>query len=337
MTETHTDHLAAPHRALGLRPPTNQPALMLAPLLTGVVPGHPTVADHFGRIANWTLGANDRFATCGPTSVANLLRIIFKYLLGQDVAITNSAIFDLYRRSGNPDFDPRTGADDNGVVMQKMLGALRSGGIEVTRADGSREMVKAIAYAKVNPGSLDEVRAAISIFGGVLFGVNLETAQHRQTDARPPVWDYVKSGNWGGHAVVAGGYNSSPTGVDVPAVSWAEVVGTTDRFLAMQLREVWVPVFPQHLAYPAFQDGVDLSGLAAAFQALTKQVLPLPTPSPTPAPVPTPDPTPVPPAKDPADVALADASRAWVTQRHTGTPKLVADALKTWMAKRGMS
>src|SRR5436190_16980905 len=104
---------------------------------------------------------NDQYGDCGPVSVANYIRLVTQYLTGAEVAVSQDAVFDLYRRSGNPNFDPATDADDNGVDMQTMLEALAAGGI-----GGG---FKPVAFAKVDVTRVDEVRAAIAIFGGVLF------------------------------------------------------------------------------------------------------------------------------------------------------------------------
>jgi hypothetical protein len=274
---------------LGRRPKIDAPALKLADVLTGAIPAHPATADHFGS-TEFGLYENDKFGDCGPTSVANLVRLVSVGLTGQIVKPSQDDVFALYRSSGNPNFNPDTGEDDNGVIMQKMLSALRKNGI----GDGRGNMIRPIAFAKVDATNDDEVRAAISIFGGVLFGVDLEVAQQGQTDADPPKWNYKKSGEWGGHAVLAGAYENGNLD-DV--ISWALRVETTQSFRQHQLDEAWVVVWQWNLDNPAFQEGVDLDALAAAFKSLTGQSLPLPvnpTPVPPtpPAPAPTPTPTP---------------------------------------------
>lgn len=281
------EYLAVPGRRLGRLAPSHAPALHLRAVLTGTVPAHPAAADHLSRVPAWMLGGNDRFGTCGPTYVANLVVLTWKYLLGLDVTVSDEAVFDLYRRSGNPNFDPQTDADDNGVVMQDMLDALLKGGIEITHADGSTEVVKPLAFAAVDHTSLDEIRAATSIIGAVGFGVDLETAQQAQTDAG--LWDYRRSSEWGGHAVMGGAYTSSAVlhTPDETVITWQEPVGTTDAFLEHQLEECWVVIWPAHLQHPDFQAGVDLAALAADYRALTGRDFPAaPPPGPGPAPVP---------------------------------------------------
>src|SRR5437899_1335003 len=220
---------------LGRRPPKNAPALRLANVLTGVVPVHPVSVDHFAEVADWGMYDNDRYGVCGPTSVANQRKLITRYLAAEQ-SPTQDDVFDLYRRSGNPNFAPATGADDNGVDMQTMLEAVHSGGIGGT---------KCVGFAKVNVSNLDEVRAAIAIFGSLLLGVNLETAQQVQTQRQ--LWDYAPSSLWGGHAVLTGRYTSARTGGDLAVITWAEIVGLTDAFEQHQVEEAWVVIWPEHL------------------------------------------------------------------------------------------
>ena len=262
--------------ALGRRPPKRAPAVMLK--LTGVVPEHPATVDHLSRAGlAFGLYENDDFSDCGPTSVANLVRLVTSWLGGGMVAPTQNDVFDLYRRSGNPDFNPATDADDNGVDMQTMLEALLAEGI------GGR---KPVAFASVDHTDVDAVRAAVAIFGGVLFGVDLQEAQRDQTDARR--WEYAPSPEWGGHAVMAGQYED-PDGVGsdvLGVVTWAQQVECTDAFLAHQLDEVWVVIWPEHLTDAGFLAGVDVQALAADYQALTGRPLPIPLPGPDPRPDP---------------------------------------------------
>ena len=306
-------------RKLGRRPPSNKPALMLGDILTGVAPAHPATADHFGSLA-FGLYANDKYGDCGPTSVANLVRLVTGGLLGAEVQPSQDDVFDLYRRSGNPNFDPKTDADDNGVDMQTMLGALLAGGI----GDGKGNKIKPIAFAKVDVSSDDQLSAAVSIFGGVLWGVDLEIAQQTQTDAHPARWDYQKTGEWGGHAIVNGAYES---GSLEDVISWGQRIQTTATFRRHQLDEAWVVVWQWNLDHPAFQQGVDLAALSAAYKNLTGRDLPVPAPGPAPTPTPAGD----------ADATLWAATKAWAGGHHTGDNAKAAAAIKAWAAAKHLS
>jgi hypothetical protein len=293
--------------------------------LTGVVPAHPPAADFLTGVPRWCLGANTRYGTCGPTYVANSAVLTWHWLLGEDITVTDDQVFDLYRRSGNPGFDPATGAGDNGVDMTVMLAELARNGIGITHPGGQAETVKPVCFAAVDT-SIDDVRAVTSIFGSIGFGLDLDLAQRDQT--RAGLWDYAPgSAPWGGHATLGGSYTSAARGRDESLVTWASVVGTTDAFLARQLPEAYVIVWPAIWARPAFQAGVDQAALAAAYQAFTGRPFPLPVAPPPGGDV----------RADAADRELAAGLPAgWATAPHGGPNKRAARAVRAWLARKNL-
>lgn len=302
-------------RMLGRRAPKNAPALHASRFLTGAVPAHPVAADNLSK-ATYGLYDNDTYGVCGPTSVANQRRQVTAYLGGRQVDPTQNDVFDLYRRSGNPDFDPADpgGPGDGGVDMQTMLEEVQRNGI------GGE---KCLAFAKLDPSNVEEVKAWVAIFGGVLVGVNLLTAQRSQRGT----WDYERSAEWGGHAVFGGGYDPNPE-----FISWAEKFETTPSFWSHQVEEVWGVIWEEHLGTVAFQEGVDQQALESAYIELTGR--PFPRVGPQPSPAPGEHPEPAPPSADDADRALAAHLRPWVDQHHYGLGHEVAQALRTWLTAK---
>jgi hypothetical protein len=292
----HIENFRPAGRRIGLRPPSNNPAILFSRIWTGVTPAHPLIVNYLDAVRDWAMLGNDTWGDCGPVSVANARALVSRTLVGVEHYPTLDDVLDLYRRSGNPNFPN----DDNGVDMQQMLGEVHKNGIAGT---------KCVAFAKVNLNNMDEVRAAIAIFGGLLLGVNLDVAQQSQTDTTK-VWDYVPgSAVWGGHAVLAGAYTSL-TGkgqADLGLVSWAEVLGLTDTFWSKQGMEAWVVVWEENFGTTQFMQSVNLDALAADYQALTDSPLPLPAP---PAPAPSPSPVPPSPSPAPSDV-LAEIQKLW--------------------------
>jgi hypothetical protein len=302
---------------------------------TGTLPPHPISADHLTSVPRWMLGGNDRFGTCGPTYVANSAVLTWHWLKGEEITVPDDAIWDLYRRSGNPNFNPQTDADDNGVDMTVMLSALVKGGITITHANGTTETIKPLAFAQ-HATDIDTVRAVTSIFGHDGFGLDLDQAQQAQTDRG--LWDYAPSGPWGGHAVLGGSYTSAAGAGqrDESVVTWAEVCGTTDSFLSHQLSEAYVIVWAPVWDHPAFQAGVDQAALAADYQAVTGRPFPAPAPVPPPPPPPPPPPVPGTIRIDPADTALDHAiPTSWLHGRHIGDAGRVAGAIHTWRTAKG--
>ena len=264
--------LAHPKYKLGLLPPDPSRKVLKLRWRQGVVPPSPDRVDH---LTGWSfdMGGNNQFGTCGPTSVANSEEMTTAWLSPPEKEIALNDVFDLYRRSGNPNFDPRTGRGDAGVVMSVMLSALQRGGI------GGHTP---LAYAQLDDTSDASVAACIDRFGGVLFAVTLEVAQQHQTDLG--TWDYSRSSVWGGHAILAGAYDLPSGMFDV--VTWQKRVRTTQRFRRNQLDEVWVILWPDIVnSGKLFDAGVDLVQLAADYETLTGRAFPVPVP-PEPSPPP---------------------------------------------------
>lgn len=317
---------------LGLRrgDPT-RPALRLGPALTGQVPAHPASADNASRIPDWGMLGNDAAGDCGPAGVLHQRMQVTTYLTATPYIATTAEAIAFYQQCC-PEYDPATGAGDDGVVLQDMLDVA---------AHVAVEGVAPVAYARVDHTNLDEVRAAIALFGSVLFGVDLDNAQQTQQ-----VWDYVPgTGDWGGHCVLGVAYTDAPSGADVGVVTWGEVVATTDAFLAHQLQEAWAVIWPEHLGSAEFVAGVDLTVFAADFEAITGRPLPVPTPPPAPAP-PAPPTPPAPPAPappgpvtpppvDPADAALVTALDPWAAEHHVGPNAHAKAAYLRWRTAKG--
>jgi hypothetical protein len=200
--------------------------------------------------------------------------------------------------------------------MQTMLEALLAGGI----GDGKGGNIKPVAFAKVDVTNDAELEAAVAIFGGCLWGVNLQTAQQRQTDQSPPRWDYDQSGEWGGHAVMNGKFEAGGPGVDAEVISWGRDIETTDAFRGRQLEEAWIVIFPWHLEHPAFLAGVSLQALAAEYHALTGDELLIPAPSPKRS------------RAGAADIALWNATELYARQSTH-----VAKALRAWATAKKLT
>lgn len=256
-------------RSLGLRGPSNplRARLRLRDFVR-VVPDHPIAVDDAADVV-YGLDGNDRWGVCVPTGKDNLHRTVSRLLTGAQVSMTQDQIFIDYR-SQNPNFNPDTGTDDNGMVIQEYLEYL------VHRGD-------ILGFASVDLNDEDEVRAATYLFLGLLVGVNLDVAQQSQTDRG--LWDYVAgSRSWGGHCVAQVGY--APAGDK--AITWNQSVTMTPTFCARQRFEAWVVLFGEHVTHPGFRAGFDLPKYAHAFTDITGRPFPAVVP-------PEPEP-PVPPA-----------------------------------------
>jgi hypothetical protein len=267
----YNENIVVPGKRLGLMRDQGRECLFMPFKAEAIDITTPASDDHVSGVAAWNMGGNDKYSTCGPTSVSNYVTMVYQYLLGQAITVADADVFALYRAAGNPGFDPATGADDNGVDMVTLLNAWSDVGINVTHADGSQENVKPVAFGAVSV-SIDSIRTTTAVFGGAILAVQLDTAQQAQTASG--LWDYSASGVWGGHAIMGCAYSGQPTGRDEEIITWAEPVGLSDAFVANQLEQAFAVVLTAHLTHPAFLAGVNVQQLASDYQELTGDSFP---------------------------------------------------------------
>jgi hypothetical protein len=270
-------------RKFGRKPPKNAPSLKLSSFLTGIIPDHPSSEDYLSRLQNWQMLGNDQYGDCVAVTWANMRRLVTAVLSTENYP-TMDQVTTLYKTQ-NPNFPTQ----DDGMDIQTCL--------EYLHSTGGPDGTKIVAFARVNLSNLEEVKAALAIFGCLWIGINVQQANMTQFYQGQP-WDYVSgSPKDGGHSVIGGGYTGQ-TSNDIRFITWAQETGFTDNFWNKQVEEVWAVIWPEQLGSVEFQQGIDLNKLAADYKALTGNDLnvnPAPQPPPpAPSPTPTPNPTPGP-------------------------------------------
>jgi len=284
----------------GRRAPKRAPALRLGSLLTGVVPAHPAAEDYLAALhGGWQMLGNDQYGDCVAVTWANVRRLVTSTLTPHGSYPSLDEVIALYKTQ-NPGFP----AQDDGMDIQTAL--------EYLAKTGGPDGVKAVAFAKVDHSNVNEVKAALAIFGYLWVGINvLDSNMTEFDDGRP--WDYDPSSPVdGGHSIIVGGYGppgGGALGGDERFITWAEETSFSDSFWSHQVEESWVVVWPEHLGSEAFLAGVNVAQLAADYQEITGRVLPVPAPPP-PAPTPTPGPDPVTLLEDAAELIRTVAASA---------------------------
>jgi hypothetical protein len=326
----------------GKKPPKRHPALHVSNYLTGVVPPHPAAADYLAALGGgWKMLGNgpdpenaangvpaEGAGDCVPVTWANLRRLMTGALTNREVYPDLAQVVTAYKTQ-NPGFP----SEDNGCDIQTFL--------EYLHKDGGPDGVKALAFFQVNPQDPEQCKAALAVFGHLWSG-ELVTSANEQEFSQSKPWDYVRnSPQEGGHSTLVGGYGTPGSGAlggDERFITWAEETSFTDRFWGTQVDELWVVLWPEHLGYREFMEGMDLTTLAADYKELTGKDFPIPLPTP-PAPGPTPTPTP-PPGMDAADTALAAVGDLWSEHHHVHSPANpdnadMQAAYKAWRTAKG--
>ena len=265
----------------GRRAPKRAAALQLKHYLTGVVPAVPADEDYLAALGGgWQMLGNDTYGDCVAVTWANVRRLVTATLTATANYPTMDQVIAVYKTQ-NPGFP----GDDNGMDIQTLL--------EYLVSTGGPDGVRAAGFAAVDVANPAEVKAAIALFGYVWTGINVLQANMSEfSDGQP--WDFSNSPIDGGHSVVTGGYGApgaGPLGGDERFITWAQETSFTDAFWTNCVEEAWVVIWPEHLANAEFLAGVNITQLAADYQAITGKPFPASVTPPKPAP---PKPSPAP-------------------------------------------
>lgn len=263
---------AHPTKKLGKLAPIPGRAAVPFGRFVSAAPAHP-IADPAPDLV-YPMDRNDVAGDCVVAGLDHTLQTIAA-ALGVQRKNWSDAELLAYYRTQNPGM--KTWADagssnDRGMIIQTFLEYLVAQGV-------------ILAFGKIDHTNPDEMRAATYLGLAIVTGETLETAQQTQA-----VWDYKKSGDWGGHCTCTVGY---PGATRQTCVSWGAEVDMTEAFIAHQLDEAWFVLTQAHVDHPGFRAGFDLAGFSAAVAELTGGKVVVPVPAPVPDPVPTPTPSPI--------------------------------------------
>jgi hypothetical protein len=257
----------------------------------------PSVVDFASEVLSWPVYGNDTIGDCTAACFGHQVQAWTCYT-GAEVDIPEPDIIQLY--SAVSGYDPSTGQNDNGAVIQDVLTYLRKSGVPVAGH-------KILAFAQLK--DLSKIHDALWMFGSVYLGFNCPESALEQFDADQP-WSVVPgSPIAGGHAVPL--QLSAPTIRGVPqyqVVTWGRLQGMTQAFLDTYVEEAWVVITADWLDKNGHTpEGLDLQALGADLAALTGDPDPFPAPVPPAPPVPPePTPVPVPPAPVPGNVQVLE-------------------------------
>jgi hypothetical protein len=270
---------------LGRNKPVNKPRLVLDSYFHVEALATPAVVDFASEVVAWPMYGNDQIGDCTAACVGHQIQAWTRYT-GTEVDIPEPDVIQLY--SAVSGYDPATGANDNGAVIQDVLTYWRKSGVPVAGH-------KILAFAQLK--DLSKVHDALWMFGSVYLGINFPQSAMDQFNADQP-WDVSGDGTIvGGHAIPlqyasVGAIES----VQYEVVTWGKLQGMTQAFLDTYVEEAWVIITNDWLDKNGNSpEGLDLQALGADLAQLTGQPNPFPAPPAPPVP-PTPPAPPVPPA-----------------------------------------
>jgi hypothetical protein len=246
----------------------------------------PATVDFASQVVDWPMYGNDQIGDCTAACAGHQIQAWTRYT-GTEVDIPEPDIIQLY--SAVSGYDPATGANDNGAVIQDVLTYWRKSGVPVAGH-------KILAFAQLK--DLSQVKQALWLFGSVYLGVNVPQSALDQFNNDQP-WTVVQNSPIeGGHAIplqYAGDGN-----LPYQVVTWGKLQGMDQHWFDAYVEEAWIVITDDWLNKNGnTPEGFNLQQLGADLANLTGDPNPFPAPVP-PAPVPTP--VPVPPAPVPVPV-----------------------------------
>jgi hypothetical protein len=261
----------------GRRAPKNAPALRFGSFLQSGAPAYPQDENYLATLTDWQMLGNDVAGDCNAVTWANTRRLVTA-TLSTEYYPTQAQVWQFYQTQ-NPNFDPNGTAATNGPGSSADQGMDIQTGLEYLQSTGGPDGVKAVAFAKVDHTQLAEVKAALAIFGALWLGINVLDANQQEFSAGKAWTDVSGSPIEGGHAILGGGYTTD----DVRFITWAKETEFAKSFWdgVVQgnplVEESWVAIWPEHLGTKEFEQGINLSQLAADYLALTGEQLTLPS------------------------------------------------------------
>lgn len=228
--------------------------------LKKALPATPITINWSHAVQNYPMYGNDRCGDCTAAAVGHMIQT-WTANTGSVVTISDADVLALYSTVSG--YDPNTGANDNGAVETTVLEYWKNNGVVGH---------KILGYLSLEPGNLDHIQLATSIFGGVYLGIELPLIAQQQINAKQP-WSAPLSprspqafpGSWGGHAVPV--VNFGPQGLT--CVTWGQLQPMTNKFFSTYCDEAYAIVSPDWLnAQGKSPNGFDLATLLSDLAAL---------------------------------------------------------------------
>ena len=223
---------------------------------TPLVPAPPTKAYWEYRVKEWFMLGNDSIGDCTCAAASHLIMNWTAHGTGLVEPTLEQTIAAYSAVSG---YDPSTGANDNGAVELDVLNYWTKTGIAGHLISG---------YASLDVQNIDQIKAAVYLFGGAYIGFQVPRSAMDQVQAGQ-AWDVVADdgGIDGGHAVPILGYGAE----GCTCITWGALQQMTWNFWQKYCDEAYCVVSADWLNKSGVSPvGLDLPGLLTAMKGITQ-------------------------------------------------------------------
>ena len=196
---------------------TDSRTLMLAKYISSL-PAAPVAKDWTKGLTTWGMMHNDTLGDCTIAGVAHAVQV-WSANTGKETTISDREVLHYYEKWDG--YNPKDPSTDNGGIELDVLNDWKKQGFDKH---------KLLAFADPAVSNLEEIRQAISLFGGVYIGLRLPVTAQQQVGK---IWDVVPHGgahatpgSWGGHAVFVPKYDATT----FTCITWGQLQPMTVAF-----------------------------------------------------------------------------------------------------------
>lgn len=202
------------------------------------LPAPPMDSNWYAAIGDWPMCGNDEVGDCVEAAVLHLIQSFSTYAGSPLIPTTAEAVTFYEKAAGYNPTDPNT--DQGSYVMGP------GGVMEYWHNNGvmcGGQLNKPQAFLQITQKNPIEWQQGVSIFGGVLTGLQLPEAIVSGDEA-PFVWENFDGPVAGGHEVLIVGYETLNSGRYYDLVSWGQLYRASEKFLLHCVDETVVVVDP---------------------------------------------------------------------------------------------
>jgi len=203
--------------------------------------------------APWQMMKNDQLGDCTCAAAGHMI-MNWSANTSTVVTPTDDEIIQAYTAVSG--YDPSNGNNDNGAVELDVLNYWKSTGIAGH---------KILGFATVDVQNIDQVKAAMYLFGGVYTGFNVPQFIMNDTGNHNWTQQSQDTNIIGGHAVPLFGYGRG----GATLVSWGELYTLSWQFWQTYFDEAYAIVTSDWIKSTGLSPvGIDVNGLLTDLQAI---------------------------------------------------------------------
>lgn len=250
---------------LGKRPARHDHRVPYLHKHAAALPLPPPSANWHDKVPAWGMLANDQVGDCVEAAVLHQIYQNLCYTMPDAAPVpTDQDAIDFYAAAAG--YVPGNASTDQGSVMIGPGGVMEFWQTKGVPFAGTINQVS--AYLQVSIQHPVEWRQAISIFGSLLFGLQVPESIIN-ADTVPAVWSDASGPVAGGHEILLVGYETTGQGVVYDLVSWGALYKATEAFLLATTDEAVCAYDKAFLTASGLDPaGIDQDALMADMDAL---------------------------------------------------------------------